>query len=80
MQQGFYCVLVCICEFHVTVQEEIEKMEKKMEMGGEAGPKQSLHTLLQRQNKFLDSCRETKVSDLLLAKGRKYYLRLQKWM
>lgn len=46
----------------MTVQEEIEKMEKKMEMGGEAGPKQTLHTLLQRQNKFLDSCRETKVS------------------
>ena len=46
----------------MSVQEEIEKMEKKMEMGGEAGPKQTLHTLLQRQNKFLDSCRETKVS------------------
>ncbi|XP_076468689.1 transformation/transcription domain-associated protein-like isoform X2 [Babylonia areolata] len=49
-------------------QEEIEKLEKKMEMESEGGtPKQSLQSLLQRQNKFLDSCREIKTVQYLTA-------------
>ncbi|KAK7109588.1 transformation/transcription domain-associated protein-like isoform X2 [Littorina saxatilis] len=47
-------------------EEEIEKLEKKMEET-ESAPKQSLHSLLQRQNKFLDTCKETKTIHYLMS-------------